>query len=265
MNREEALAVWAPAGSPWSPWTKGVLFSFMPEQIADHSPRHIPAWKVPLRGDTAIFIELAGARAIEVGIALAHSGYRPVPLYNACPFGLAPSYTGGVPSLTGGPSLMAIGEASVVDVVPIMRALANETNTLREICLPLSAPPAFMLDANRQSGGSSPHVGAFDNRSVIRESDVPSAAFLLDRGIRQVVVVRGDQSLKTDLQAVLLSWQTAGLVITRQAPGQPWDPVKHEVSEIPFLKSWWTKFMQHFGYRLNTSGSFGSFVHGSSG
>ena len=35
MNREEALATWAPDGSPWSPWTKAVLFSFMSDRLSD--------------------------------------------------------------------------------------------------------------------------------------------------------------------------------------------------------------------------------------
>jgi len=145
MNREEALAIWAPEDSPWSPWTKAVLFSFMPEFISDQMP-HIPPshgaeWKVPLFQDAALLVELAGEKGVEAGISLAHSGYRPIPLYNACPYEFDVTEAGRSASLP-----------SVIDVVPIMRALEKETSTLKTIALPRSAPPAFLLDANRKNG-----------------------------------------------------------------------------------------------------------------
>lgn len=265
MNREEALATWAPDGSPWSPWTKAVLFSFMSDRLSDISPPPSAGWKVPLLQDAALIVELAGARGVEVGISLAHSGYRPIPLYNACPYGSDASESDGFLSVFGGPSATATSAPSVIDVVPIMRAIANETSTLKTISLPLSAPPAFLLDANRQNAAFSPDAGWFDNRSIVRQSDLPTAAFLKEKGIRQVILIRGNPDLQSDLQTVLLSWQEAGMVISKQAPIEPWGPVNHTVPRLSLLKAWWNKLLQRFGYRLNSSGSFGRFVHGSGG
>jgi hypothetical protein len=265
MNREEALAIWAPDGSPWSPWTKAVLFSFMSDQMSDVSPSPGAAWKVPLLQDVAILVELAGARGVEVGISLAYSGYRPIPLYNACPYGSDASETDEFLSVIEVPSATVMSAPSVIDVVPIMRAIANETSTLKAITLPLSAPPAFLLDANRQNAAFSPEVGWFDNRSIVRQSDLPTATFLKEKGIRHVIVIRANQALQSDLQTVLLSWQEAGMTISKQAPVEPWGPVNYTVPRKSLLKVWWDKLLQPFGYRLNSSGSFGRFVHGSGG
>ena len=250
MNREEALAIWAPEDSPWSPWTKAVLFSFMPDPMPEMRPSHGTEWKVPLLQDAALLVELAGANGVEVGISLARSGYRPIPLYNACPYGFDD---------------MEAGLPSVIDVVPIMRALERETTNLKSIALPYSAPPAFLLDANRKNAAFSPQLGWFDNRSIIRESDLPTADFLKRNGIRQVIVIRSNPNLQTDLRAVLASWRDAGLAIAEQAPDLPWSPLAVNLPRPSILSLWWNKFLLRFGYRLNSSGSFGRFVHGSGG
>ena len=143
MNREETLSIWAPTDSPWSRWTKAVLFGFMPEEIPDvtSSVDAVRGGCHPILG-TTLLVELAGASGVEFGAALARSGYRLVPLYNACPF---PINVFSVPNFL-----------SVVDVVPIMRALERETNTLKGLTIPPSAPPAFLLDASRRRSASRP-------------------------------------------------------------------------------------------------------------
>ena len=265
MNREEALAIWARDGSPWSPWTKAVLFSFMSDQMSDISPSPSAVWKVPLLQDAALIVELAGARGVEVGISLAYSGYRPIPLYNACPYGSDASETNEFLSVSEAPSATVMSAPSVIDVVPIMRAIANETSTLKAITLPLSAPPAFLLDANRHNAAFSPDVGWFDNRSIVRQSDLPSATVLKEKGIQRVIVIQANHGLQSDLHAVLLSFQEAGMTISKQAPLGPWDPANYTVPRLSLLKVWWNKLLARFGYRLNSSGSFGRFVHGSGG
>jgi hypothetical protein len=253
MNREEALSVWASVESPWSPWTKAVLFSFISDQINDVAISNDDTLNVPLLQDAALVVELAGERGVEVGISLAGSGYRPIPLYNACPYELD--------GFDGGASQSA---PSVIDVVPIMRAIERETSNLKAIGLTGSAPPAFLLDANRKNAGFSPEMGWFDNRSIVRESDLPTADFLNQNGITRVVVIRAGK-LQSDLEAVLRKWQDAGLAIATQTPGVAWSPVEFAVPRLSFLKVWWNKFLLRFGYRLNSSGSFGRFVHGSGG
>jgi hypothetical protein len=254
MNREEALSIWAPEDSPWSPWTKAVLFSFMSDQIDEDAPSDGNSQNVPLLQDAALVIELPGRNGVEVGISLARSGYRPIPLYNACPYERDVSDMGSSPSAL-----------SVIDVVPIMRALERGTSTLKAIGLDASAPPAFLLDANRKHGGFSPQMGWFDNRSIVRESDLPTAAFLKEHGISKIIVIQASNDLQSDLQTVLRSWQDLGMIIAKQTPDAPWSPVEFAVPRQSVLSLWWNKLLLHFGYRLNSSGSFGRFVQSSSG
>jgi hypothetical protein len=264
MNREEALSIWAPEDSPWSPWTKPVLFSFMSDQIDEVPPSNGHTQIVPLLQDVALVVELAGRSGVEVGISLARSGYRPIPLYNACPYGLDVSDSGSLPSVLSVPKSFS-STFSVIDVVPIMRALERETSTLKAIGLKSSAPPAFLLDANRRNAGFNPEMGWFDNRSIIRESDLPTVAFLKQNGIGKVIVIRASNDLQSDLQTVLLSWQDAGLAIAKQSSGASWSPLEFAVPRPSVLKLWWNKFLLRFGYRLNSSGSFGRFVQSSGG
>ena len=251
MNREEALSIWAPVESPWSRWTKAVLFGFMPEEIPDVPASASDSRRVPSDPGTALLVELAGARGVESGAALARSGYRPVPLYNACPF---PINVFSVPNFS-----------SVVEVVPIMRALERETSTLQGLALPPSAPPAFLLDANRRRPASRPEVGWYDNRSVVRPSDVPTATFLKERGIRQVTVVQAEPSLQSDLRTVLLAWQEGGLTISRQVLAEPWNPQVFTVIKPSLLRAWWDERWLRLGYPLNDRGSFGEFMHSAYG
>ncbi len=255
MNREEALSIWAPPDSPWSRWTKAVLFGFMPDDLPELRSAVSELLRVPFSQGTALFVELAGAEGVEFGVTLARSGYQPIPLYNACPyaidvFGVQPA---------------ASGVLSVINVVPIMSALEREANTLKRLAVPASAPPAFLLDANRQRAVSAPCAGSFDNRSIIRYSDVPTAAFLKGHGIREVIVVQAKPDLQSDLRAVLLVWQDGGLTISRQLLTEPWNPQLFTVAKPMLLKAWWDKLRVRFGYPLNEAGSFGRFLHPAGG
>ena len=58
MNREEALRIWAPSHSPWSRWTKAVLFSFMYSLISDTHAATRVDWTVPLLNDAALVLNL---------------------------------------------------------------------------------------------------------------------------------------------------------------------------------------------------------------
>ena len=255
MHREELLKIWAPDDSPWSPWTKAVLFSFMPEEVAEGSLTPVEARWLPRRRDTALVVELPGAEGVQVGLSLARVGYRPVPLYNACPFPvdlLEPSVT------------TKMNVPTAVETTPIMRALARGGDALQTLDLPPSAPPAFLLDADRHGPPLIPVDGWFDNRSVVRESDVPTAAFLREQGIRQVVLVQGKPDLRSDLRNVLLAWQEGELTLSRQRASEPWDPQVFRLKKPWWLRVWWDRFVQ-FGYPLNQSGSFGRYLHGSGG
>ena len=255
MNREEVLSIWAPTDSLWSRWTKAVLFGFMPDDLPELRSAVSELSRVPFIQGTALFVELAGAEGVEFGVTLARSGYQPIPLYNACPHSI--DVFGTQPAASDVPS--------VIDVVPIMRALEREANTLKRLALPSSAPPAFLLDANRYRAMSTPRVGSFDNRSIIRVSDVPTAAFLKGHGIREVIVLQAKPDLQSDLRAVLLAWQDGGLTISKQLLTEPWNPQLFTVAKPMLLKAWWNKLRFRFGYPLNEAGSFGRFLHPAGG
>ena len=264
MNREEALRIWAPSHSPWSRWTKAVLFSFMYSLISDTHAATRVDWTVPLLNDAALVLNLPGAAGIDYGLALAAAGYQPVPLYNACPYGLEDTAEE-FPALLRERYSTTGNAISVIDVVPIMRALENGTLSLKDIALPPFAPPAFLMDSDRHNAAVKPEVGWFDNRSIIRPSDLPSAAFLKAHGIERIILVQTSMRLQTDLREVLLPWQDAGLSILTQAPTEPWRPNTFKVPRPSLLKNFWDRCLLRMNYRSNSSGAFGRFVHGSSG
>jgi hypothetical protein len=71
-------------------------------------------------------VDLPGAEAVAMGVALAGHGFRPVPLFNG----------------TSGPH-------EVIEVYPIVRALAAWARTMQTQRLLPDAPPAFLLDSRR--------------------------------------------------------------------------------------------------------------------
>lgn len=166
MTPAQIYEAWAPAGAPWSPWAKPVLFAHLlgvRESDADLLWREACAtlttpppdlgWLPPADGTTALVIDLPGAEGVRVGVHLAARGYRPVPLYNAVPWpGVVP-----VPE-----SRVTVGMGAVVDLV---RAAGPRLDALG---LSWSAPPAFLLDSRRRLGDQAPRPGIFDNRQTRR-------------------------------------------------------------------------------------------------
>jgi hypothetical protein len=166
-------------------------------------------WAPPADGTTVLVIDLPGVQCVHLGETLLHAGFRPIPLFNAVP---GPWGFGAIER--GDPA------RTVVDVDPTINAIGQATIRLRDRLeqLPATAPPAFLLDADRRLGN--PRPGDFDNRSVSLPTDFPSAVFLQSRGVTRAVVVieahgrtvTGDQPA-TDLAHTLLRWQAAGITI----------------------------------------------------
>ena len=216
LRPADVHALWAPDGSSWSPWVKPVLFAALAadaERVTDASPAALPeapSWieaellapleearanatasENPYRGaerpqDTALVIDLPGARGVELGVLLATYGWRPIPLYNAMNAAI-----------------------SVVAVTAIMEALARHALLLEGV--PLASPPAFLLDARRLARGAKPRPGHFDNRSMCRPTDFPSSARFEREGIRRIVLLC--DALRDDLEDVVIRWQEAGLEV----------------------------------------------------
>lgn len=215
MSTIDIHRAWAPADATWSPWVKPVLFASLDRDLGDlgmapAAPEWLgPELVTPLEetlprpvdpyredrslDDVALVIDLPGASGIELGVALARRGFRPIPLYNALP-----------------------SRVAIVDVLPMMRVLLRSADEVAAV--PRSAPPAFLLDADRMGKGRRLAPGLFDNRSICRISDFPSAARLREAGIRRGVLVT--EALEEDLEEVALAWQAGGLEVWTKRPSE---------------------------------------------
>ena len=89
MNKHEVFDAWAPRGSAWSAWAKPVLFTATCNLMIRRctarlaSSRCFVGTRRRYGGGTRH--RSPGSAGVWMGLALAAAGYRPVPLYNACP------------------------------------------------------------------------------------------------------------------------------------------------------------------------------------
>lgn len=225
MKREDVHDAWAPEGAAWSSWVKPVLFGSLPDEVEPDSELPEAAWLTaellqPLGKltDVAVVVDLPQADSVWTGVTLSAHGFRPIPLYNALPH-----------------------EDGFVDLYSIREALVDACE--RVATLSLDAPPAFLLDTlrltERKVTGATQR---YDNRSIVRATDFPSAARLLSHGIRRILLVQGTtRRHQLDLEPILLAWQAGGLelwwlVATSSQPAAP-----YEFSRLPWydrLSEW---------------------------
>src|SRR5262245_43419791 len=138
MNANRIFESWAPRESVWSPWVKGVLFSFM-EQLPgrefkvdefDSENCALP----PKREGWGLVIDLPGEDSVTYGLQMAAHGFRPVPVYTSVPW----------------PEYFSSWIPVQVPMVAVIRALAAAESHLRQLNLAGDAPPAFLLDSRRR-------------------------------------------------------------------------------------------------------------------
>jgi hypothetical protein len=258
MNKEEIFSIWAPDDSPWSRWAKPVLFAHLGSEAS-----HIPAtevgnyvnWAPPPGENTALVLDLPGAEGVLTGVALAGRGYQPVPLYNAVP-------------LPSGELLLdplASKTVAAVDVLPILGALRDGAEQLAQLKLPLDAPPAFLLDANRHGAGRTMQPEEFDNRSVSFTTDFPSANFLASRGILRMMLVQRDSiEPQPDLAHSLRRWQDGGIKLERLRLDLPSQSEPFEVARPSWYGAMFQRMLAGIGLRRSSRGGFGAWVPESS-
>jgi len=168
IDPAQVFSQWAPPASPWAAWVKPVLFAQLRSYALPSVPR--VEWTAPQTdwcpaadGKTAVIVDLPGADALQLGVALAHRGYRPLPLFNSAP---------------GGPN-------AVIDTTPLLAGILAATPELAALGIARLAPPVFLLDAERFPRLRAT-AGRFDNAWVVFAQDFPSARFLVGQGITQV-------------------------------------------------------------------------------
>jgi hypothetical protein len=286
MRSDDAYGVWAPAESPWSPWVKPVLFASEQDWDPSGDPElavvETPRWLIVVREGahyrdagratastdttTAFVIDLPGAEGVAWGVALARSGWRPVPLYNAV--------TGPRPLMTtmptapmapvdpfGAPLFPPLLTTALVDVWGILGAMRRATAILPDLTLPRARPPVFLLDANRRLGEGFASPGRFDNRSISLPTDFPSAVFLRARGIERVVLVqRSGLDAQEDLAHTLLAWQEGGLSILGKSLGDDAAPAVIQVTRPSMFRVMWHRMQATLGLRRNPLGGFGGTI-----
>ncbi len=257
MDARSLYEIWAPPNALWSPWAKPVLFAHIP--LAGKQPAAVPPQtqyppNVPKPAWRAILVDLPGLDAIDLGLELARRGFRPVPLFNACP----------VPQ----GFLHDRSDLEVVPVTPLLSALIEGADRLKLAGLADDAAPAFLLDANRLGGQNPIDPGWFDNRSVLFATDLPSAKFLFEHRITTVQVIhRG--ALAEDLLDVLRDWNRQGMLLAHL-------DLEHPGAPIPLVvPTTWRLGLSRLARRLwalaslrrNPRGGYGGFVPepGSSG
>jgi hypothetical protein len=242
LTNEECYEIWAPDDGVWSRWAKPVLFMQAPPARSVAAPPASGASegaRLPdARRDLAVVVDLPGPESVLTGLALARRGFRPVPLYNGN---------------------AGYGMVATVPVDDIGHHLFGSAELLREQRLPPDAPPAFLLDANRDRGVPVP--GAFDNRWVVLPQDFPSATFLLANGIRMVLILQsGRLDPATDLAHVLLRWQRAGVLLAGATPLAGTDPVDLVVHPPSMFRRAWYGAIALLGLRRSNVGGFGARV-----
>lgn len=194
MTGKEVYKKWAPTGKRWVDWVRPVPFIGIdtPYQVHEFIDDSIPKifYINNLSKDTAIIIDIEGVDSIKEGIALAHLGYRPIPIFN----GTNPS----------------IGVSSTTNNAMIEPLLVWGALELEKIVLEEDAPPVFLLDRNRLNRYKiDPSI--FDNSWDIYPQDIPSPDYFLQNGITKIVV-RGNQ-LSRDLKKVLYPYQKKNIKI----------------------------------------------------
>jgi len=242
VTGQECFDVWAPAAAAWSAWAKPVLFAQLAARAwtmpaEGDTPAPFDVFWAPSAGRTAIIVDLPGVASVTVGLALAARGYRPVPLYNT-----------------------SFGDAAVVDAEAIARELLRRTAWLQGISLAKSAPPVFLLDANRMSPAVLPAPGRYDNRWIVFPQDFPSGSYLRANGVSDVLLVHGDKGVQDDLSHVLLRWQQLGVKLSARDVSAPGQTRELRVTPPSLFRRLWYRVIALSGLRRNNAGGFGAVI-----
>ena len=241
MSIPELFETWAPPDRVWSQWAKPVLFANIRADFATGRTVDWPRLDAPNDQSTALIIDLPREIAVDYGIAAARDAFWPVPLFNC-----------------------AFGPGAVLDVRELMERLVLGAPELLRANVPLTAPPAFLVDSKRMRPDQPLFPGSFDNRYIILPQDFPSGGFLKAHGITRVVwikqsVVLGLDKTNDDLEHVLRRWQDAAIEIYQM----DLTTLRTELVQIgkpSWFRSVFYRAMALAGLRRNSAGGFGGII-----
>ena len=188
MTVKDIYKIWAPTGKKWVDWVRPVPFVELYEytEMYSYPDFFIPAIEYVDSecDDTAIIVDLPGMDSVKEGLALAKLGFRPIPIYNG--------------------TARQQGARATVDNQSASVALVYGAVELSKIEIKEDARPAFLTDRNRLQRYKM-DVSLFDNSWDVYPQDLPSAEYLIDSGIRKVIVV--GRSVAKDLKKILYDYQ----------------------------------------------------------
>lgn len=201
MTAKEVYKIWAPAGKPWVDWVRPVPFV----NIGKFSkPYVMSGMELPkvyfLEAEentqlklekTAIIVDLIGEESVRYGMALIPYGFRPIPIYNG--------------------TIEQAGARATVDNQSVGMALEHWAGELEKRTIEDEARPAFLLDRNRLTRYKL-EDSIYDNSWDVYPQDLPSAQYLLDHGIENVLVI-GGRKMSRDVKSILGNHQRKGLAI----------------------------------------------------
>ncbi len=193
MIGKEVYKIYAPNGAKWIDWVRPVPFvaidTYHRKPIVDWVDRKAMFLK-QYQQDVAILIDLPGKESIELGIDLAHMGYRPIPLFNGTD--------------------EQQGSQATTNTYLVESCLINGSQKLKNIQLKNDANPAFLLDSYR-TNRYRVKESIFDNSWDLYKQDIPSAEYFKQNGITKIIVV-GD-TIQRDLKKIFLKLQEKGIEI----------------------------------------------------
>lgn len=193
MIGKEVYKIYAPNGAKWIDWVRPVPFvaidTYHRKPIVDWVDRKAMFLK-QYQQDVAILIDLPGKESIELGINLAHMGYRPIPLFNGTD--------------------EQQGSQATTNTYLVESCLINGSQKLKNIQLKNDANPAFLLDSYR-TNRYRVKESIFDNSWDLYKQDIPSAEYFKQNGITKIIVV-GD-TIQRDLKKIFLKLQEKGIEI----------------------------------------------------
>lgn len=188
MTVKDIYKIWAPAGKKWVDWVRPVPFVEMNSysKMYNYSDFTIPSISYVEEDctDTAIIVDLAGTESVKEGLALAKKGFRPIPIFNG--------------------TVEQKGARATVDNQSAGISLALGATELVKTPIKEDASPAFLTDRNRLQRYKM-DVSLFDNSWDVYPQDLPSAEYLINNGIRKVIVV--GTSVAKDLKKILYNYQ----------------------------------------------------------
>ena len=193
MRGKEIYKIYAPNGAKWTEWIRPVPFVAIDtyhRELIDNWVDRKTMFLKNYQPDTAIFIDLPGKESIELGIDLAHIGYRPIPIFNGTD--------------------EQQGAQATTNTYLIERCLINGSEKLKNIQLKNNANPAFLLDCHRTNRYRAKE-SIFDNSWDIYKQDVPSAEYFIQNAITKIIVVA--DTIQQDLKKILLDFQNNGIEI----------------------------------------------------